>query len=556
MSMWTCKKCGQVYDDMFCGDYICDDCFDKMKREEKKQKQRNTPFFRVLSFALALSFMLCIFSGIGVASAEDIPTDLVSVVDGKYKGYDCISFSQNQVISSDYLKALYDGYKAADESINMMYVYLLGFDSSGVPHSYSPFGYGCQLLSFQYDANGDFRTSFYLDTVENANGDSYDYVYYGYNATSAYIHYKLNTSTIPEIYSYNFSFTDGSSGFDGLCSEQMYLVFVPFNTSATDYRTILPSLLAGDYSTDYAPSVTPSTAPQANFYTCKSAPFTDSSHGLYIKSWLKDGNQYPYFGWWINDNGNNHKYKVVFSYNDTQRGLFEAFYQSTKQNPAFSNGWWIEHAFPILAITKDNMLVANTIAKETGFADFMADKTWWLWHYNTLFTLDHSSMDFTNSESGNKAYSINLSDYSAIYEYLFYRAQIVDVTTGNILDTVYFTSQETYSKSDSGYGSKVYVYGDDFNGMLNDLTNNTPSVTPDNQGNFNVDGDIIGGGILDENGNLNYDFNIGQIVGTLNNATAGMGQFFSACMNIIPGAFISILMGSFALIVLLRILGR
>lgn len=573
---WICKKCGQIQSDsIIYGDEICDDCFDKIKKGDittthgtacarPKKKRKETALSRVLCFALVISLMLCIFSGFGVtASAEetdysDWESMQSTVSSGTYMGYDVIELATNEVISGSTLKALYDQYWGTATAYCNLYAYLMEFDSDGKPLFYSADSSSNAFLYIIPTSTTSYRCQLSGQSVVyplEDIGTEYTYINYKYTDTNTFAFiYRETDQTVDYGYEYSIAYTNGTQGFNGFVSATRYLVLVPFNLQETDTDTIFSSLVTGSKNESFEYNTT--TQPSANFYTCKSAPFSDSEHGLWVKSWLKDGEQFPGFGWWINDNGNNHKYKVVFSYNDTQKELFEAFYESTKENPLFSNGWWIEHAFPILAVSKESMQIANTIAKQTGFADFMADKTWWLWHYNTLFTLEHTSMDFTNSTSSNKIYTINLSDYSSIYEYLFYKAQIIDETTGYVLDTVYFTSQESYKKSDSDYGSKVYDYGDEFNGMIDDLINNDPSVDYENLGKFDVEGEIIEGGILDDNGNLNYEFNINQIVGTLNNATAGMGQFFNACLNIIPSAFITILTGSFALIVVLRILGR
>lgn len=557
---WICKKCGQIQpDSIIYGDGICDDCYEKINKKKKK----GSAFNKILSLALVLSFMFCIFSGFGIASAAEIGTQSEIELYGSYMDYDVIKFDIEQRLSALSIKALYDKYFPTFDVNNHLAMFLFEFDENGNPLFYCTYGRSGNPGGFTWNMHAVSETSHYLamttySAIAEDMGVRYNYIDVRYNATHTILCHQDVGSTSESGAPYSIDMVNGVHGaYSGsFVSDTRYLLFAPYNSNETDGNNILPTLLNGTRDSDFVLE-SESTSPKANFYTCKSSPYTDTSHGLYIKSWLKDGNQYPYFGWWINDNGNNHKYKVVFSYNDTQKELFETFYKSTKSNPLFSDGWWVEKAFPILSVSKESMIIANEIATQTGFADFMANKTWWLWHYNTLFTLEHSSMDFTNSTSSNKIYTINLSDYSSIYEYLFYRAQIVDITTGNILDTVYFTSQESFNKSDSGYGSKVYDYGDNADGMIDDLINDDPSVDFENHGKFNVDGDTIDTPIIDENGNAVWDnINIGGMYYPLSFGLSSVSDFFQSLWIIYPNEIKSIIISGISLIVILRILGR
>lgn len=550
---WICKKCGQIQpDSIIYGDGICDDCFEKINKKKKK----GSAFNKILSLALLLSFMLCIFSGFGVASAEELNTgsaDEISVM-GTYMDYELIKYEPGTEIFNKTLISYFDSKWNYNDNPNQYLSYcLLDFDSSGNPYIYTlaSNGFG---LSVRFAGSNIHCFSFTGLTFncELTNYPSYfRSIYMSWQDNFNF--YTFESSSPDKKSEYTRTIYCNGGEFTGYQDSDKYLLLIP-HSDANQATPIFNDLLTG--SKDDFNLIESSTLPKANFYTCKSAPFTDTSQSLWVKSWLKDGEQYPYFGWWINDNGNNHKYKVVFSYNDTQKELFETFYNSTKSNPLFSDGWWVEKAFPILSVSKESMIIANEMATQTGFADFMANKTWWMWHYNTLFTLNHSSMDFT-SQTGNKIYSINLSDYSSVYQYLFYRAQIVDVTTGDILDTVYFTSQESYNKSDSGYGSKVYDYGDNSQGMIDDLKNNTPSVDPDNLGDFISDGDVIDTPIIDENGNTIWDnINIGGMYSPLNFGLSAVSDFFQNLWVIFPVEIRTIIISGMSLIVVLRILGR
>lgn len=128
-------------------------------------------------------------------------------------------------------------------------------------------------------------------------------------------------------------------------------------------------------------------------------------------------------------------------------------------------------------------------------------------------------MDFTDT-TGNKVYTITLSDYSAIKANTFYKAELIDLTTSEVLDVTYFTSAQSFNKSDSGNGTKIYDYGDKSDQMWDDLKNNTPSVDPSKGDNFNVGGDV------DTNFDNLSNLNINDIISGLRTSISSVSVFF------------------------------
>ena len=124
--------------------------------------------------------------------------------------------------------------------------------------------------------------------------------------------------------------------------------------------------------------------------------------------------------------------------------------------------------------------------------------------------------------------------------------------TSEILDTTYFCSNKTYHKGDSGTGVKIYDYGDDSDKMLDDIINNTPSVTPGIDNKFSTTGDIID---MQDNDYLS-GLKIDNIFSVLGQSAKSVGAFFQACLNIVPSAILSILLSTLSLLIVLRVLGR
>lgn len=295
------------------------------------------------------------------------------------------------------------------------------------------------------------------------------------------------------------------------------------------------------------------TPPRAEFVSCKSAPTGHPEGVLWFEDWIKQGMQYPYFTWYIRDNGNKHSYSVKFSYNATQVDICQK---------VFNNRFYEEienvKKNPLLLFAESGVIFAasklNWLAELVGLKESITKIQWKNLSYTDSFALSSNDMDFTSSENnGNKVFSVCLSDYSDIGRYFIYRADIIDDTTGNVLDTTYFCPLNSFSKGNSGYGSKIYDYGDNGDRMLDDLINNTPTVNPNIKDNFTVNGNFIGDDII--TGNL-ANVDISSIYSTLVSSANSVGAFFNACMQIIPSAFISIILTGLSLVIILRVLGR
>ena len=83
------------------------------------------------------------------------------------------------------------------------------------------------------------------------------------------------------------------------------------------------------------------------------------------------------------------------------------------------------------------------------------------------------------------------------------------------------------------------------------------SLTPDSDGTL----PNLPDGIKDETYNPTPNYNlsnldISDIFSSLNQATASIGAFFQATLNIIPISIMTLILGSMALLIVLRVLGR
>lgn len=292
-------------------------------------------------------------------------------------------------------------------------------------------------------------------------------------------------------------------------------------------------------------------SPKGKFVTCASFTNDDGSFPLWCKSFVAEGQQYPLFTYFIKDNGNKHKYSLVLSYNnnDVAGALCTALYDKLTNDmwrtslkiPSLS--YVSAHIFP-MHNAGDMMVKAALRYFESGWKNAT---------FSQSFNLNGSDMDFSNSaDSGNKVYTLCLSDYSAIVAGQIYKVEIWDNTISEILDTTYFVSRDSFGKSNSGTGVKIYDYKDDGDRMEQDIINNTPSVTPGTGSDFKTTGDIEWSQFNDDLTNVD----ITSIFSSLHSAINSVGVFFQACWAIIPSSIFAILLSGLSLIIVLRVLGR
>lgn len=393
------------------------------------------------------------------------------------------------------------------------------------------------------------------DSLKSGNtipSKKFDYRYFSFSESGNTLtvtnsEYPSNTWTV----TYEFK---SASGVTLSSSNVNRILFARVKTClSTDDTVDVSDLSPYINSSDTYKDIDTDASPSAEFVSCKSAPTGYPEGVLWFEDWIKEGMQYPYFSWYIRDNGNHHSYSVKFSYNSSQVDTCEKvfnnrFYEeleNVKQNP-------------LLLFAESGVIFAASklkwLAEQTGLLKNITAIQWKNLSYTDSFVLKSDDMDFSSCEnSGNKVFSVCLSDYSDIGRYFIYRADIIDNVTGQVLDTTFFCPLNKFNKGNSGYGSKIYDYGDNGDGMLDDLINNTPSVDPSIKNPFDISGDVIdsnyGGGSLS-------DLNISDIASSLESSVNSVSVFFRFCWTLFPSAIWSIILLGLSLIIILRVLGR
>lgn len=514
-------------------------------------KEQGSAALRIVAFAVALAVVLglssVMFQLTASAEASSSESDISTATDydkdisvGTLKNYSCLQLGYSSEIDYLHLRNLY----YASSSPYMFYT-LFGVDSSdnlvaltsNIGSKYTSNNY----TGYQY---ANIPDTYYL-------GKLYKFKL-GFSVSlsdSSFMCFNMYKSNFD---SDNFNQYVTYSSFDKSLYSKFYLVYTGSSDNSNAALTSFVSDVSSNINgSDFKDSSI--TTPSAEFVSCKSAPTGYPEGVLWFEDWIKEGMQYPYFSWYIRDNGNKHSYSVKFSYNSSQvdtcdKVFNNRFYDELEnviQNPLFL----FAESGVIYAASK-----LKWLAEQSGLLTNITAIQWKNLSYTDSFALSSDDMDFTSCDnSGNRVFSVCLSDYSDIGRYFIYRADIIDNVTGQVLDTTFFCPLNKFTKGNSGYGSKIYDYVDNGDGMLDDLINNTPSVDPSIKNPFDISGDVIdnnyGGGSIS-------DINISDISSSLESSVNSVSVFFRFCWTLFPSQIWTVILLGLSLIIILRVLGR
>lgn len=300
-------------------------------------------------------------------------------------------------------------------------------------------------------------------------------------------------------------------------------------------------------------------------------PKTSNNQGLlpiYLKSWLGDGYQYPYLEFYVDANSRKETYTFTISSADLD--IYD------KRKPSWNGvgsqllAKYTEAAYSTGNLSNDLKNISNALDL---VPDVAANPTWasdrlngfnndssiiiLKQRLNSSLTFSNSvditteALNFTGSDDLVRYYSICLSDYIDISHNKIYRVDISNRT--NKLATTYFASYDDFLRNSTpvgnsysvGYTDRSSFESDASNGSyvsgtrfdINAFNNNdTPSISP--------------------NTNLYNNIGNGDFFTALDSTLKGLQGFFYGCYAIIPPAIISIILGSLAIIVVMRVLGR
>ncbi len=520
------------------------------------EKIKNLPFMRFVAFAVALALILGICSVFlrVTASADDVTSDNIpSSISGTFGNYNAVKFSATSqifdpsTVFSDYMNKSYFGIFVYEKNgqlvvLDNLYSYR---KNNNIFFKLGQLNFGTNFCDMYFFIH---KTDLYKNSSNSLARvyDNYVMFWHRKDGFNYDLDKNLDRNSLPN---FAFSFSDGIT--------DVYMIYSSVSSILTDSecKSKISDMTAdvNKMSISQWQGSDSSTAPKAEFVTCASFKREDGSLPLWFKDFTADGLQYPMFSYYISDNGNKHRYQVRLSYSSSQADVVNTIFGIVNENNLSDQektlrdlGAFLKGNLPISSSNYDKFRALKP------YMELILKKPEYI-SFDEAFTLNSNQMNFEASEvSGNKIYTICLSDYSDIIANYIYRAQIIDMQTSQILDTTYFCSNKTYHKGDSGTGAKIYDYGDNYTGMIEDIKNNTPSVTPGIDNKFSTSGDIIN---MKDNDYLS-GLKIDNIFSVLGQSAKSIGAFFQACFNIVPSAILSILLSTMSLLIVLRVLGR
>lgn len=594
---WICKRCNQIFVDPYFSDNICEECYEEMKREEKKRKRqlKSKGVTKFMSVLTAFSLILCLFCGSGItAYAEETRNTPEIFSQGKYMEYDVIEYSLDSKLNALSIQQYYK--KHFPEYLNnqtYIFLYLMAFDENGLPHFYST--YSNSLYVFSYWNPMDERE--WASVAGNGvaidvkkHGIEYSEVFYrvrsnDYKAWASYT--ELSSGESYGVY--QTICYDNKNTFNGFCSDELYFVLVPY-THNVDNKDVIESKLLNGTREEYIPEIQYS-QPEKPFIFSSMFPFEiDMSNavdtgtgfigveytniensGVYL-DWLGyDGTPLnPYLTFDIHDNNFNHNYELIVSYNlefyqMSLKALSEEYVK--KENPFYQ--WCLNNDAMWLWDLSGNLSIHNPV---DAFADSLEIfsrinlKSPTMTYFTESFRLNTSAFDFsTSSDNTYRRFKINLNDYMTVLNTCMYRVEWRDKTANEIIWTGYFATPNSYNRLTIPNGSSYYDYNyDNYNGddLMQTLPDNS-NIIQDSQvsGGYNegeggtIPSDPIDKPTIDENGAINWN-DMTNLYYPLNFGLSGLTDFFNSVWCIFPNEIRSIILTSVSCVVILRLLGR
>lgn len=509
------------------------------------EKLKTLPAMRVLAIAvvIAIVFGLSAVMMSYTASAEDSTTTADDVVSqlGTLGNYECIKFKAGQKI--DFM-TLYN--VAQSHSTTFVNGAIFGY-KDGKFTSFTNNGFTVRPSSDGAYNDVVFCSKTMYGTWLLGEKSIYDTVYAQFGAyqssyCSMWIGVKDNE---PEIRGLTKLAASAQDFYDAN-GDTMYLVYTGSDASwgTQEQKDFRDDIINHFTDRDYK-DIDTDTSPSAEFTNFKG---TDEAEPyLFFVDWFDTGNRLPLADFRIDDNANYHSYSLRISTNKQYVETLKSVWaeQEVKEAIALSQSLIGNVCIPLNYSQLIKRVAQLVIIKKVG-----------TFSYNVERNISSDLMRFDDSSNVNsKGISICLSDYVTIIPYCIYKLEIIDNNTSSILDTVYFNSENGYSKGNSGYGTKVNDY-ENKSDLDDDLNNNNGFTggTPSNGDVMNIDDPAD---ITDMDNIKAYgDLDITSIFNSLQSSSRALASFFQMCMNIIPAGILAIILGGLSIVIILRILGR
>ena len=526
------------------------------------EKIKNLPVFRMLAFAVALALILGICSVFMrvTASADNVTSDdIPSSITGTFGNYNAVKFTaSNQTFDPSTVFTEFD---------TKSYIGVFVYEKNGKLTVYDDlFSYvfnGSMFLEFANSSfNSPDNTMFYiLKTDRFKDSSSEQAVYFNnyvmlsadkskFNYSDLEANIPLNVFPIRTVTFDSFSdlyliFTTTS----GILSKSECIKQISDMTADLDKMSVsqwqeIPEggsengrfICFGDYK-DYSYDEHLVDISNGCIHQLKDY---DNKVKSYYTSFMFDSDDAAYS--WVNKRSDENKIKTYKS-----KAIAFRFYNP---DDSISSVRLRISRTMIMPTTRES----NNPFDVPAFVTFHpANK-----HYSRYVVLSEGSLSSVPAKSTITA-RVDLQAYCDLYGNSTYLLELVNGKSNEVVSSVLMSyTGKDYDRFDSsgvndanaGYIDVKYQF-DKGNTVDNDV------LIPDSDGVL----PSLPNGVDDDTfkPSGNYDLSnvdITDIFATLNQSTASVGAFFQACFNILPATLVALILGSLALLIVLRVLGR
>lgn len=507
-------------------------------------KIKNLPVFRLLAFAVALAIILGLSSVIlsFTASAEDVVlSDLPVGTIGNYKALRVPISSDVHYVPLSQITA---------QSGNSSNVAIVGKCNSGYKvfciFSIVADSNNCTLNGNHFLNDGLFRGS--SSNFDNFALQIWSSQSNGYRNLFYQLSYKLDGADNYSVYvGWNGSLSDKFTFTD------YYFIFGSYSNDSSEFVNDIENNISSD--TDFKDYTPPPTGGSDNGrFTCF-GNYTDYSYDEHLSDLISESIEYTKSVSY----GNYGRGKCYFIKNPNDKDSFIFNRPESKQLVRYNS---TDISFTFYNATDDlgacsirlSATMPRFMERESDSPldpiKFLSQHAMSYYHFNRIAVISSDSFKAIPAKSTVTA-TLDLTGFTSIAHSGHYLIELVNSISGDVVSSVMFDYEndgQSFKQSNDHIDVK-YKY---------DNGNITPDVDlpPDDTGHING---IPDGGLDSSNNKYTFNYqnpNITDIFGTLDDSINSISDFFQMCFSLLPLAISTIIIGGFALLVLLRVLGR
>lgn len=522
------------------------------------EKIKNLPVFRMLAFAVALALILGICSVFlrVTASADDVTSDNIpSSITGTFGNYSSVKFTAaNQIFDPSTVftefdnKSYFGVFVYEKDGKLVVYDDLSSYRSNG--HMYLDFAHG--LLS------SPKNVLFYvLKTDRFKDSSSEQALYFNDYVMLSQVKSEFNYSDLEANLPLNV-FPSRFITFDGFTD--LYLIYTTATgiLSESDCKSKIADMTADvnkmSISQWKETPVKPTGGSDNGRFTCF-GNYNDYSYDAHLSDLISESIEYTkvvsygdyargkcYF-----QKDSNDKESFIFTRADSKQLVR---YNSTDISFTFYNATNDLGACSIRLSASLPRFMERESDSPLDPIKFLTQHTLSYYHFNRIAVISSDSLKAIPAKSTVTA-TLDLTGFTSIAHSGYYLIELVNSISGDVVSSVMFDYENDGQSFKQNNDNIDVKYKYDNGNITLDV-----DLPPDDTGHING----IPDGWLDSSNNK-YTFNytnpdISDIFGTLDSSVNSISDFFQMCFSLLPLAISTIIIGGFALLVLLRVLGR